>query len=118
MWDKNIDVIPSRLNQDAPIWRGCSMSELIWLSIACLGVGCPLFSLLSLLVLGHFLFGMAFGIVGAIGFVYLTTGLLQKFKQGKPRGYVSQLIFYKLEQYGLYQSKLLRRSSRWIVGRK
>lgn len=118
MWNNEIDIIPTRLNDDAPIWRGCSMSELVWLSIACVAINCSVFGMLGLVIIGKFLMGIALGILTAIGSVYLTTGILQKYKQGKPRGFVKQLILFKLESYGLYKAKLIRHSSFWIVGRK
>lgn len=112
------DLLPNRLNFDTIIFSGCTMKELQLIATLSL-ISCMVFlglftkCLFDMLLIGV---GLAFPI--AIAVAWFIALMLQKAKQGKPKGYLKQSFLIYCEAMGIYQAPYIRRSGRWSVGRR
>ena len=106
-----------RLNGEPPIFRGCSSSELVALAVASVVVWVPLGLLLGFLV-GAPTLGVGFSGIAIIGSVFVSAGVLQRLKRGRPdRDYWHRLLL-GLEALGLRRSGFIRREGLWDLGRR
>jgi len=100
-----------------PIYKDCTLMEVLAVAVVSLLSLTIVFSLLSKLLLGYFWPGY---LLASALFIFVTQfGLakLQKLKYGKPYGYYQQLIIKHLSEIGLIQNKYVTRIGRWSVRR-
>lgn len=101
-----------------PIYKDCTLGEVITIAGISIALLIIIFSLLSKLLCGYLWPGY---LLASILFLFLTKGLLtqlQKLKYGKPHGYYKQLILKKCCEAGLIQINYITRIGRWGVKRK
>lgn len=112
------DVLPNRLNFDAIVFCGCTMKEMQAIAIFSLVTCIFLLGSLTKALFNMFLIGTGLAFPAAVGMSWTLALLLQRLKQGKPQGYLKQLILLKLEDLGLMPNIYIRHSGKWSVGRK
>ncbi|WP_242464610.1 TIGR03750 family conjugal transfer protein [Halorhodospira abdelmalekii] len=110
-------MMAERLNEEPPVFRGCSSSELV----AILTAG-TLFWLPVGIAIG-WMFGRAMmGIGGAaimvLATVFVAATIFQKVKKGRPTGYYQQRFRLALHRAGLMRAPVILRSGSWDVGRR
>jgi len=110
------ELLPTRLNGEPTIFKGCNLSELIFLSISGAVLWIP-FWLVVCGIFGYLIMGIGIGILSIIGWVVLCSTILQKMKRNKPNGYYQLKIRLLLEDKGLMKSKFIRESRAWRTGR-
>lgn len=111
------DFLPNRLNFDAIVFAGCTMQELQIITISNLVINIILFGSITKLLFGMFLVGMGIAFPTTVGTTWCIAKILQRLKQGKPKGYVKQSILLWCENKGFLQTPFIRRSGKWTVGR-
>lgn len=112
-------MLPTRLNFDAVVFRGCTMKEMQIIAISNLIVNLLLYGFLMKLLINMFLIGVGISFVITVGTSYLTASILQKAKQGKPKGYVKKKYILWCEDRGFIKSPYIRRSGKWsCLGRR
>jgi conjugative transfer region protein (TIGR03750 family) len=105
------------INHKMPIYKDCTLGEVMVTAVTSLLGLTIVLSLLSKLLLGYFWPGYLL----ASGLFFFITKLLlsklQKLKYGKPHGYYQHLAIKKLSESGLIKSRYLIRVGRWSVRR-
>jgi len=110
------ELLPTRLNGEPTIFRGCSLSELTFLTVVGAILWIPIWLLICGL-LGYVMMGVGVGILSVVGWIFICSTVLQKIKRNKPYGYYSLKIKLLLEDKGLKKSGFIRQSKVWDVGR-
>lgn len=111
------ELLPTRLNAEPSIFRGCSLSELMLLAASGAIVWIP-FWLIICGLLGYLMMGVGVGVLSIIGWVFVGGTLLQKAKRGRPIGYYQLRIRLWLEDRGLFKTGFIRASRIWDLGRR
>ena len=111
------ELLPTRLNEEPAIFRGCSLSELMLLAMLGALVWIP-FWLIVCGFLGYLMMGVGIGVLSIIGWVVVGGTLLQKAKRGRPIGYYQLRIRLILENKHLRKTGLIRKSQIWDIGRR
>jgi len=111
------ELLPLRLNVEPPIFRGCSLSELMLLvTIGALSlVPC---SVIVCGLLGYLMMGAGIGLLLVIGWVVLGATVLQKLKRGRPLGFYQLRLRLWMEDLHIRQSPFIRQSQVWDIGRR
>ncbi len=110
------ELLPTRLNVEPPVFRGCSLSELIMLAGISAAILIPL-SIIVLSMVGYAMMGIGIGSLATIGGVVMGATRLQKMKRGRPIGYYQLQIALMLDNTGIKKTSLVRRSGFWSIGR-
>ena len=110
------DFLPHRLNDEPPVFKGCSISELTMLAVVAGAVWLPI-SLISATILGAITMGFGMAGIGVVGTVVLAASQFQKLKSGKPSGHYQQQFRCWLDSRGLVRAPFVRHSSDWDIGR-
>jgi conjugative transfer region protein (TIGR03750 family) len=107
----------NHINHKMPIYKDCTLGEVIVISSTSLFVLTFFFSILTKVVFGYFWPGylLASALFFFVSKIMLSK--LQKLKYGKPYGYYQHLLIKKLEQNGLLYSRYVTRIGRWSVRR-
>lgn len=115
-------MILTHINHKMPIYKDCTLFEMLTVSIAVLVIGGLFFSLLTRLLLGYASIGSAITLLSFVHISRFFLGRLQKLKHGKPYGYYFHLFLKHLARSSLIQSfwesPWLIREGRWSVRRK
>ncbi len=111
------DMLPNRLNFDAIIFCGCTMKELQKLVMVSFFGSLFLFGFIAKALIGMFLIGVALAFPLTVVFTWMGALMLQRIKQGKPKGYLKQAWRLFLERKGVLPSPFTTRSGKWSVGR-
>lgn len=111
------ELLPIRLNAEPPIFRGCSLSELMMLVAIGLGVLVPL-SVIFCGVMGYLMMGVGLGLLLVMAWVVAGATALQKLKRGRPLGFYQLRLRLRLEDLRLVRSPFIRDSQTWDVGRR
>lgn len=113
---KEYDILAEHLNEQPPIFRGCTSQELVtvlWLAAV---VWLPL-SLIIAALLGFVMAGFTIAAIGIGLTVFVVATIFQKIKRGRPDGYYQHLLACVLEDLRLKRSKFIRRTGTWSLGR-
>lgn len=115
-------MILTHINHKMPIYKDCTLFELLVVSCTVLGAGGICFSLLTWILFGYASIG---GAIILFSFVYLSRfflGRLQKLKYGKPYGYYHHLFLKHLAHWEIvklfWQSPWITRQGHWSVNRR
>ena len=111
------DILASRLNFDVIAFRGNTRKEMMIIGLISLGITSIVFSVLTKLFLGLLLIGVALSFPTSIPIGFLLATLMQKLKEGKPRGYVKQKFLLWLEDQGIKRSPYIRHTGHWSMRR-
>jgi len=111
----------NHINHKMPIYKDCTLFELIIVSGGYL-VGCgAILSLLTWIFIGYASIGCALTMISMVHMTRFLLGRLQRLKHGKPYGYYQQLFLRKLSDSALsifWQSPQITREDRWSVRRE
>lgn len=110
-------LLPLRLNAEPPIFRGCSLSELMLL-IALGGIVLVPNSVLICGLLGYLMMGVGIGLLLVIAWVVMGATLLQRLKRGRPLGYHSLRLRLWMEDLRVLRPSFIRQSQVWDIGRR
>ena len=110
------EVIPSNVNDEAAVFRGCTASEMATLLVSTLLFWGLVMGIVGIAI-GQFMAALSMSIILS----GLTTGLLalglQQVKSGKPEGYYVHVIHRLKDQLGLGRSPLIFSSQVWDTQR-
>ncbi len=98
-----------------PIYRDCTLHELMVLFVLCLMVCVALGMLLLGLVAGQVLLGACIGVPVSFLGIPVAAKRLQQAKVGKPLGYYTQRLALWLEAKQLYSTPFLIRQGIWSI---
>jgi conjugative transfer region protein (TIGR03750 family) len=110
------ELLPTRLNAEPSIFRGCSLSELMSLTITGALVCVP-FWLIVCALFKMVMVGVGIGVLSILGWVFVGATILQKMKRGRPIGFYQLKIRLLLEDKGLRKTPFIRKSQSWGIGR-
>lgn len=115
-------MILTHINHKMPIYKDCTLFELLVVSSSILVIGGFSCSLLTWILFGYASIGSA---VILFSFVHLSRfflGRLQKLKYGKPYGYYHHLFLKQIANWPVTQffwhSPWVTREGRWSVSRR
>jgi conjugative transfer region protein (TIGR03750 family) len=111
------DLLPVRLNAEPSIFRGCSLSELMWL-VTVGGIALVPVSILVCGLLDYLMMGVGIGLLLVIAWVVIGATILQKLKRGRPLGYYQLRLRLWLEDLHLLRSSFIRQSQVWDISRR
>lgn len=111
------DMLPTRLNFDAIVFCGCTMKEMQVLGMSALASSVMLFGFLMKILIDMFFLGVAFAFPVTIVITWAGALILQRLKQGKPKGYLKQSFILWRERHGLGRSPFTIRSGKWSTER-
>lgn len=111
------DMLPTRLNFDAVVFCGCTMKEMQVLGISSLISSVVILGFVMKLLTGMFLIGVAFAFPITVVATWMGALVLQRLKQGKPKGYLKQAHLLWRERRGLGKSPFTTRSGKWSTWR-
>ena len=117
MYDELPDILASRLNFDVITFRGNTRGEMMVIGFVSLTFTVLVLGLLTKLLLGMFLIGVGLSFPAAIPVGWLLATVMQKLKDGKPKGYVKQRFLLWLDDQGIKPSPFIRYSGKWSVRR-
>ena len=112
------DILASRLNVDVVAFRGNTRKEMMVIGIVSLVITILLLGTLAKLLIGFFLVGLGLSFPAAIPVGWVVATVMQKIKEGKPRGYVKQQCLLWLDTQGVRASPFVRYSGKWSVRRR
>jgi conjugative transfer region protein (TIGR03750 family) len=111
----------NHINHKMPIYKDCTLFEVLVVSIAWLVMAGILFSLLTWVLFGFAFIGCAITLLSMVHTLRFLLGRLQKVKYRKPYGYYQHLFLKKIAQLhwvGLFwQSPWILREGYWSVRR-
>lgn len=114
-------MILNHINHKMPIYKDCTLGELMFVggcTLVTLSIG---LSLITKILLGFAWIGFVITILSLVHVTRFLLGRLQKIKYGKPYGYYQQLLFKKLQKNFIFHSLLklsyVQRQGKWSVRR-
>lgn len=110
------EMLPTRLNKEPPVFRGCSISELIALTGISALILIPT-CVVVLAMFGYAMMGVGIGMLATIGGVVVGATQLQKMKRGRPLGYYQLQIALMLDKSRIKKTGLILKSGFWSIGR-
>lgn len=111
------ELLPTRLNAEPAIFRGCSLSELMLLAMTGAIIWIPFWVIVCGMI-GYLMMGVGVGVLSIIAWVFVGGTLLQKAKRGRPIGYYQLRIRLMLEDRGIRKTGFIRQSHHWDLGRR
>lgn len=114
-------MILHHINHKMPIYKDCTLVELMLVSSGYVLIGGTIFSFLSWLIFGYASIGFALTLLTMVHVSRLLLGRLQKLKYGKPYGYYQQFFLKQLSQMQgsdlFWRSPFLVAETRWSIRR-
>lgn len=117
MYEEMPDILASRLNFDVIVFRGNTRREMIVIALVSLALAILIFGVIAKVLIGMFLIGLGLSFPAAIPIGWLFATIMQKLKDGKPKGYVKQQFQLWLDGQGIKSSPFIRYSGKWSVRR-
>lgn len=115
-------MILTHINHTMPIYKDCTLFELLVVSGSVLVIGGFSLSLLTWVLFGYASIGGGLIVLSFVHISRFLLGRLQKLKYGKPYGYYSHLFLRKLSHWPIvrpfWQSPWVMREGRWSVRRR
>jgi len=110
------ELLPTRLNAEPPVFKGCSISELIVLAGLSAAIFIPL-SVILLSFVGYAMMGIGIGSLLSIAGIVAGATQLQKMKRGRPLGYYQLQIALLFDNAGIKKLGVIKQSGHWRIGR-
>ena len=107
----------NHINHKMPIYKDCTLGEVMTVAIGTFSALTLVFSLLTKLLLGYVWPGYLIASALLFFITKLILSKLQKLKYGKPYGYYQHLLIKKLSMLGVIRSRYITRLGRWSVRR-
>ncbi|MDH3000195.1 hypothetical protein A1D23_08370 [Chelonobacter oris] len=114
--EKNISFIPVRLNREATVFGGMTVSEFGISALIGFVFGFMV-GLLLWIVTGYWLLMPALAMILCIVFVLIGKGIVASIKRGKPEAYLNRLIQLKIDTL-LSTNKFITREGYWSIRRQ
>lgn len=115
-------MILNHINHKMPIYKDCTLGELLFVGGATLVILGVSLSVITKLLFGFASIGLAITLLSLVHVTRFLLGRLQKVKYGKPHGYYQQLFLKHLQQQIILRSVIpnpyMRRQGKWSVRRK
>ena len=114
-------MVLNQINYKMPIYKDCTLFELLAVSIAYLVIGGMVLSMITRLMFGYGSIGAAITLLTLVHVTRFVLGRLQRIKYGKPYGYYQQLFFKKISASWLrhvWQAPHIVREGRWSIRRE
>ncbi len=115
-------MVLNHINHKMPIYKDCTLFELLTVSAAYLVIGGFFLSSLTWLLFGYGSIGWAIILLSFVHVTRFLLGRLQRVKYGKPYGYYQHLFLKKLNQLRIIQffwkSPLVTQEIRWSIRRE
>jgi conjugative transfer region protein (TIGR03750 family) len=115
-------MVLNHINHKMPIYKDCTLFELLTVSGAYLLIGGLTFSSLTWLLFDYASIGWAIILLSFVHVTRFLLGRLQRVKYGKPYGYYQQLFLKKLNQFPLmrifWKSPLVTKEICWSIRRE
>lgn len=109
------------IHHPMPIYKDCTLFELVVVSIAILLVSSSTLSLLTWILFSYAAIGVALSLLTMVHTTRFLLGRLQRLKYGKPYGYYQHLFLSKCTQNNwanlFWKSPWVIRQGRWSVRR-
>ena len=105
------------INHRMPIYKNCSLVEVMILGLIVLSLSLLTFPLATKLLVNSFASGLVTALLGSFGLTSLAISQLSQLKAGKPAGFVSQQFRLWLDDWHLMRSPFIRRVGTWTTGR-
>ncbi len=110
-------LLAERLNDEAPIFRGCSSSELALITGLAVIIWLPV-SVLTAWILGAAAMGLGLAGIAIVATVVVTGSVFQRIKRGRPDGYYQQKLLLAVACLHLRASPFVCRDGDWSIGRQ
>lgn len=115
-------MILNHINYKMPIYKDCTLGELMIVgTVVFIGTSLT-FSLITRLLFNFAWIGFAVAILLLVPLTKLVLSQLQKIKFDKPYGYYQQLLFKKIQNYSLFNHlfriAFIQRKGKWSVRRE
>lgn len=110
-------LLAERLNDEPPIFRGCSSSELGLITGVAILIWLPV-SLLIAWLLGAAAMGLGLAGVAIVATVIVMGSAFQRIKRGRPDGYYQQRLLIALARTRLRPVPFVRHDGGWSIGRQ
>ena len=110
-------LLAERLNDEPPIFRGCSSSELGLITGLAVLIWMPV-SVLIAWVLGAAAMGLGLAGVAIVATVIVMGSVFQRIKRGRPDGYYQQKLSMALARTHLRPAPFIRCDGDWSIGRQ
>jgi conjugative transfer region protein (TIGR03750 family) len=110
-------MVLNHINHKMPIYKDCTIGEVVIVAITSLIVLTIIFSMITILLFGVVWPGY---LIASSLFFFLTKlvlSKLQKLKYGKPYGFYKHLLIKKLSATGIIRCNYVTRLGRWSVRR-
>ena len=117
MYEDVPDILASRLNFDVIVFRGNTRKEMIVIALVSLGFSVLVLGMLAKMLIGMFMVGVGLSFPAAIPVGWMFATVMQKLKDGRPKGYVKQQFQLWLDDQGIKPSPFVRYSGKWSVRR-
>lgn len=114
---QELDVLANRFNKEAVVMLGASQQEFIRGGLFIVIPTAILTGLITLLVWGWFLFGLAGGMIIGVAAFLVIFKRLEKYRKGKALGYLTQSLQATLSKNGLAYTDVIHKSGSWMIGR-
>ncbi len=111
------DILASRLNFDVIVFRGNTRKEMLFIGLASVLITMVVLGVLAQCFLGMFLIGVGLSFPTAIPVGWGAATVMQKWKDGKPKGYVKQQFQLWMDKKGIKSAPYIRYSGKWSVKR-
>lgn len=109
-------LLTERLHAEPAIFKGCSLSELTFMSVGSVVVWLPVCLAIAALF-GSVTMGFGIGGIAVVGSVVVASSIFRRLKNNRPRGYYQQKIHLWLASRGFVKSPFITRSGVWDLGR-
>lgn len=110
------------IHHKMPIYKDCTLGEVLCVGICVLLVLGFTFGILTKLLFGYLWIGLLVSLVFLLHVTRLCLSKLQKIKYGKPFGFYQHLFIKKSQKAlilnSLYKSPFIERQGKWTVRRK
>lgn len=110
-------MILHEINYKMPIYRDCTLVEILLVGTTVFSIEIILLSLLTKLLFGYACIGVAITFISFFHLTKFSLGKLQHIKYGRPHGYYKHLAIKKIMSYGLMRHHYLTRIGKWSVRR-
>lgn len=111
----------NHINHKMPIYKDCTLFELMVVVTLYLGILGITLSLLAWVLFGYAMIGLSITILSMLHGTRFLLSRLQKMKYGKPYGYYQQWFLKRMVNFPLaklfWQSPWIQREGRWSVRR-
>jgi conjugative transfer region protein (TIGR03750 family) len=110
-------MILQEINHKMPIYKDCTLGEMLGVGAMVFFVEIIVLSLLTRLFFGLAVIGIALTLMSFFHITKYALSQLQKVKYGKPYGYYQHFLLKKLAERGFIGSLYITRIGKWSVRR-